>query len=132
MATFACAPVRLKPALVGALFARKRPNAISFDRNLSVYSNDQCYMNSAPVADWRPTHVPEKPVSIISVGPDREQAGVPPDVGRSRRDRRPAQRREVVADLQRPEALGAGVLGAQLAGVPALAAGQVAGESELG
>src|SRR6516164_3021750 len=37
------------------------------------------------------------------VGPDREQAGVPPDVRRSRLNRRPAQRRKVVTDLQRPE-----------------------------
>lgn len=42
--------------------------AVSFDRNVSVYSTDDCYLNSAPFAGWRPTKAPEKPRYVTSVG----------------------------------------------------------------
>src|ERR1700733_8267264 len=66
------------------------------------------------------------------VGRDRQQARVPPDARRSGLDGLPGQRRVVVADLKRPETLGAGVLRSQLAGLAALAAGQSGGVAEAG
>ena len=63
---------------------------------------------------------------------DGEQAGVTPDAGRSCLDGGPVQLRVVVADLQRPEALGAGVGGAQRVGLAAFAAAQAGGVTEPG
>lgn len=42
--------------------------AVSFDRNISVYSNDDVYANSAPFNNWHPLHTPEHPKYVTSVG----------------------------------------------------------------
>lgn len=42
--------------------------AVSFDRNISIYSDTKTYINSAPYKNWLPTRVPERPELITSVG----------------------------------------------------------------
>lgn len=42
--------------------------AVSFDRNISIYSADDAYLNSAPYAGWQPTKAPKRPRYITSIG----------------------------------------------------------------
>ena len=63
---------------------------------------------------------------------DRQQVLVAPDVLRAGLDRGPGDGAELVGDLERAEALAAGVERAERHGRAALAAGQVAGGAEIG
>lgn len=42
--------------------------AVSFDRDISIYSDAKTYINSTPYKSWRPTRVPERPEFVMSVG----------------------------------------------------------------
>jgi hypothetical protein len=42
--------------------------AVSFNRNVSIYSNENTYIHSAPCRDWSPLPVPEKPTLIRGGG----------------------------------------------------------------
>lgn len=42
--------------------------AVSFDRNISVYSDGKSYLCSAPNTTWRPLRAPEKPEFVMAVG----------------------------------------------------------------
>ena len=63
---------------------------------------------------------------------DRQQAGVPPDAQRAGLDRVPGELRQVVGDLERAEALVAGVRRAERARMAAFAAGQDGWRSRIG
>ena len=82
---------------------------------------------SARISLVQPGSVPGE---LRDVGPDRQQAGVPPHARRPGLDVRPGQAGKVVADLKRPETLRAGVVRAEPAAVPALPAGQPGGVPE--
>lgn len=42
--------------------------AVSFDKNISIYSNKSTYISSASCTDWKPLAIPEKPELIMGVG----------------------------------------------------------------
>src|SRR6185295_6794250 len=64
------------------------------------------------------------------VGWDRQQRGISPDAPRARLDPAPGNGRKLVTDLERTEAVGTDVVGAELRNSPALATDEVCGIPE--